>query len=59
MIKEKVLKAFLFALLCVLAGGFFVLQNGPFQAGVFPFSFCVGAVFILLGLLIGFFASLS
>lgn len=57
MISEKALKGFLFAFLCILAGGFLVLQNGPFQAGMVPVSFLIGASLILLGLVIGFFSS--
>jgi hypothetical protein len=57
MISEKALKGFLFAFLCILAGGFLVLQNGPFQAGVAPISFLIGGGLILLGLIIGFLAS--
>ncbi|HLW03545.1 MAG TPA: hypothetical protein VKT82_33170 [Ktedonobacterales bacterium] len=59
MIKGKALKGFLLAFLFVLAGGFFLVQNGPFQVNntIFPLSFYVGAAFILLGLLIGLFSS--
>jgi hypothetical protein len=60
-IKEGVLKGFLLAFLFVLAGGFFLVQNGPFQVGnpVFPLSFYIGAALILIGLVTGFLASLS
>jgi len=59
MISSKALKGFLFAFLCVLAGGFLILQNGPFQAGVVPVSFYSGVFLILVGLGIGLASSVS
>lgn len=51
MISSKALKAFLFAFLCILSGGFLIV-GGSMQS-IFGLA---GAVLILFGLLVSFFA---
>ncbi len=50
MISSKALKGFLFAFLCILAGGFLVIGGIAQSTLLF-----VGAILILFGLLVGFF----
>jgi hypothetical protein len=52
MIEQKDLKGFIFAFLCVLAGGFLCLASG-FNSGSILFSF-IGLGLMGIGLLIGF-----
>lgn len=51
MIDQKTLKAFLFAFLCILSGGFLIVGGSALSILV-P----AGVVLILFGLLIGFFS---
>jgi len=51
MIAPKTLKAFLFAFLCILSGGFLMVGSS-----VLPILVYAGGVLILFGLLIGFFS---
>ena len=55
MISPQAQKGFLFAFLCILAGGLVCIAGGFTPGGLSIFSL-IGLALVALGLLIGFFA---